>query len=207
MKSVVETIPRARAHVVPAPHVDTEALADDLRAVIRGEVRFGAGDRALWATDAANYRQVPIGVVLPRDADDVVRTVEIARRHRAPILPRGGGTSLAGQCCNVAVVMDFSKYAHRVLEVDPARRRARVEPGTILDELRGATEPHGLTFGPDPATHARCTLGGMIGNNSCGTHSVMAELYGPGARTDENVEELEVLTYDGSRMQIGRAHV
>ncbi|MGH7575804.1 MAG: FAD-binding and (Fe-S)-binding domain-containing protein, partial [Longimicrobiales bacterium] len=107
------------------------------------------------------------------------------------------------QCCNVAVIIDFSKYAHHVIEVDAARRRARVEPGTILDDLRSATEPHGLTFGPDPATHNRCTLGGMIGNNSCGTHSVMAELYGPGARTDENVEALEILTYDGVRMRVG----
>lgn len=203
MKSVLETLPRTRADLVPATHVDADALATALRADIRGEVRFDAGDRALWATDAANYRQIPIGVVLPRDADDVVRTVEIARRHRAPILPRGGGTSLAGQCCNVAVVLDFSKYAHRVLEVDPGRRRARVEPGTILDELRSATEIHGLTFGPDPATHDRCTLGGMIGNNSCGTHSVMAEFYGPGPRTEDSVEELEVLTYDGIRMRVG----
>jgi FAD/FMN-containing dehydrogenase/Fe-S oxidoreductase len=173
------------------------ALEADLRAALTGEVRFDEGSRALYATDASNYRQVPIGVVIPRTKDDVIRTVEICRRHGAPLLARGGGTSLCGQCCNVAVVIDFSKYLNRVLEIDPAAKTARVEPGCVLDDLRNAANRHGLTFAPDPATHTHNTLGGMIGNNSCGPHSVM------GGETVHNVIELEVLTYDGMRMTVG----
>src|SRR3954452_8370903 len=179
------------------------ALYADLRRAIAGEVRFDAGSRALYSTDGSNYRQVPIGVVIPRDADDVVATVEMCRRHGAPMLSRGGGTSLAGQCCNQAVVVDMSKYHNRVLDVDPVRRLARVEPGVVLDTLRDAAQPHGLTFGPDPATHNHCTLGGMLGNNSCGVHAVMAQFYGPGARTSDNTHRLEILTYDGLRMWVG----
>jgi len=188
-----------------ADHPDNSSrpLLLDLRQVVRGEVRFDDGSRALYATDGSNYRQVPIGVVIPRDADDVIRAVDVCRRHGAPIFGRGGGTSLAGQCCNVAVVFDFSKYMNRVLEIDPHQRLARVQPGTILDDLRHAAEAHGLTFGPDPSTHNHCTLGGMIGNNSCGVHSVMAAFYGHGARTSDNVESLDILTYDGVRMRVG----
>ncbi|HLJ80240.1 MAG TPA: FAD-linked oxidase C-terminal domain-containing protein, partial [Ktedonobacterales bacterium] len=174
------------------------ALAAELRAHIQGEVRFGSGDRALYATDASNYRQVPIGVVLPRSVEDVIQTVATCAKYGAPVLNRGGGTSLAGQCCNVAVVLDYSKYLNHVLEIDPERKLARVQPGTILDDLRAAAENHHLTFGPDPSTHNRCTLGGMIGNNSCGVHSVMA------GKTEENVESLDILTYDGLRMTVGR---
>src|SRR5690348_9512623 len=184
--------------------IDVAALELALRKRIKGEVRFSDGDRALWATDASNYRQIPIGVVLPRDADDVVETIATARRYDAPVLVRGGGTSLAGQCCNAAVVIDMSKYMTHVLEIDPSAKRARVEPGTVLDDLRNAAQPYGLTFGPDPATHDHNTLGGMIGNDSCGIHSVMSEFYGPGVRTAEQVEELEILTYDGVRMRVGR---
>src|SRR5947208_11328249 len=147
-------------------NVDAEALASDLRRRIRGEVRFDDGSRALYATDASNYRQVPIGVVIPRDTDDVIITMEIAHNFGAPLLARGGGKSLAGQCCNVAVVLDTSKWLDRIVEIDPERRTARVEPGVILDSLRERAERHHLTFAPDPATHNRCTLGGMIGNNS-----------------------------------------
>jgi FAD/FMN-containing dehydrogenase len=150
--------------------VDAARLAAELRRELRGEVRFDDGSRALYATDASNYRQVPIGVVVPADRDDVVATVAACRRHGAPVLLRGGGTSIAGQCCNVAVVLDCSKGFNRLLELDPRRRLARVEPGIVLDELRGQAERHRLTFGPDPATHTHCTLGGMIGNNSCGVH-------------------------------------
>jgi len=178
-------------------------LADDLRRSIRGEVRFDRGSRALYATDGSNYRQVPIGVVIPRDVDDAIEAVAICRQHGAPLLSRGGGTSLAGQCCNAGVVIDWSKYVDRVLEIDRGRRIARVEPGVVLDTLRSAAKPHGLTFGPDPATHNHCTLGGMLGNNSCGVHAVMAQFYGPGARTSDNTERLEVLTYDGVRMWVG----
>jgi FAD/FMN-containing dehydrogenase/Fe-S oxidoreductase len=182
---------------VQTVNVDAALLAEQLRRRIKGEVRFDDGSRALYATDASNYRQVPIGVVLPRDADDVVAAVALARAHGAPILARGGGTSLAGQCCNVAVVLDFSKYMHKIVELNRADKFARVQPGIILDDLRHAAEKHTLTFGPDPATHTHCTLGGMIGNNSCGVHSLMA------GKTVDNIDELEVLTYDGVRMRVG----
>ncbi|HJQ24961.1 MAG TPA: FAD-binding and (Fe-S)-binding domain-containing protein [Blastocatellia bacterium] len=177
--------------------VDAQALAARLRSRVRGEVRFDDGSRALYATDSSNYRQVPIGVVIPKDAEDVMATVATAREFGAPILARGGGTSLAGQCCNIAVVMDMSKYMNRIVAIDPAGKRATVEPGLVLDRLRNAAEQFHLTFGPDPSTHNHCTLGGMIGNNSCGVHSVMA------GKTDENVEALEVLTYDGLRLRVG----
>ncbi len=182
--------------------VDADRLAADLRRVVSGEVRFDAGSRALYATDGSNYRQPPIGVVIPRTVEDVIAAMTVCRSHGAPIFGRGGGTSLAGQCCNAAVCFDFSKYMNRVLSIDPGRRLARVEPGTILDDLRRAARRFGLTFGPDPSTHNHCTLGGMIGNNSCGVHSVMAQFYGPGPRTSDSVESLEVLTYDGTRMTI-----
>src|ERR1700736_5859370 len=186
------------ASATRASVVDTPALAEALRRHVRGEVRFDAASRALYATDASNYRQVPIGGVLPRDADDVVAALTLAREHAAPLLCRGGGTSLAGQCCNVAVVLDFSRHMANIIEIDPACRLARVQPGVVLDNLRNAAEKHHLTFGPDPATHDRCTLGGMIGNNSCGVHSVMA------GKTDQNIEELEIVTYDGVRMKVGQ---
>ena len=181
--------------VAPPParsaHLDAAALEAALRRHLRGEVRFDAGSRALYATDGSNYRQVPIGVVIPRDKEDVLAAVALCRDQHAPLLARGGGTSLAGQCCNAAVVLDFSKYMAKILEIDPAKRTARVEPGVILDHLRAEAEKHHLTFAPDPATHDRCTLGGMIGNNSCGVHSIMA------GKTDDNIEALEVLTYSG----------
>jgi len=173
------------------------ALEGGLRRNLQGEVRFDNGSRALYSTDGSNYRQVPIGVVIPRDNDDVIAAIAICREHGAAVLCRGGGTSLAGQCCNVAVVIDFSKYMANILELDPERRIARVQPGVVLDHLRAAAEKHNLTFGPDPASHSRCTLGGMVGNNSCGVHSVMA------GKTDQNIEELEVLTYDGLRLRVG----
>jgi FAD/FMN-containing dehydrogenase/Fe-S oxidoreductase len=176
---------------------DDSALEASLRRHLRGEVRFDKGSRAVYATDGSNYRQVPIGIVVPRDKEDVLATVAICRDHRAPLLARGGGTSLAGQCCNAAIVMDFSKYMAHILEIDPERRIARVEPGVVLDDLRAAAEKHHLTFAPDPATHDRCTLGGMIGNNSCGMHSIMA------GKTDDNIEALEIVTYDGQRLHVG----
>jgi FAD/FMN-containing dehydrogenase len=178
--------------------LDVKGLLANLRRAVNGEVRFDAGSRALYAADAANYRLVPIGVVLPRDIEAIVQTVEIARRYGAPVLPRGGGTSLSGNCCNIAVVIDCSKYLREILEIDPARKLARVQPGVICDDLRHAAERYHLTFGPDPATHNHCTFGGMIGNNSCGVHSVMA------GRTADNIEELEVLTYDGLRLRVGK---
>jgi FAD/FMN-containing dehydrogenase/Fe-S oxidoreductase len=173
------------------------ALEAKLQATIRGEVRFDAASRALYATDASNYRQVPIGLVVPLDAADVIATIAACREFNAPVLSRGAGTSLAGQCCNVAVVLDFSKYMHHVLHLDPTSRIARVQPGIVLDALRFEAEKHDLTFAPDPATHSRCTLGGMIGNNSCGVHALM------GGKTVDNIESLDILLYDGTRMTVG----
>ena len=173
-------------------------LEQELRRRIHGEVRFDAGSRALYATDGGNYRQVPIGIVIPRNIEDAVATMAVCREHGAPLLSRGGGTSLAGQCCNVAVVVDFSKYMRNVLRIDVPSQCARVQPGTVLDDLRNKAEEYHLTFAPDPSTHNHCTLGGMIGNNSCGTHSVM------GGKTDDNVISLDILTYDGERMTVGR---
>ena len=173
------------------------ALEADLEYEVDAEIRFDPGSRALYATDASNYRQVPIGVVIPKTRQAVINTVKICRRHGAPVLSRGGGTGLCGQTCNIAVVIDHSKYLNRILEINPEKGFARVEPGVILDHLREAAEQYHLTFGPDPATHSHNTLGGMIGNNSCGVHSVMAGC------TVDNILELEVLTYDGVHMTVG----
>jgi FAD/FMN-containing dehydrogenase/Fe-S oxidoreductase len=187
----------ARPHDVGYPHEEARALEKNIKARIEGEVRFDQGSRALYATDASNYRQVPIGVVVPKTTEDVLATVEQCRRYGAPLLARGGGTSLAGQCCNVAVVLDFTKHLNKLVDLDPQRKTARVQPGIVLDWLRKEAERHHLTFGPDPATHNHNTLGGMIGNNSCGTHSVMA------GKTEENVIVLDVLTYDGLCLRVG----
>ena len=175
-----------------------------MKNVVEGEVRFDSGSRAAYAADASNYRIVPIAVVIPKTREDIIRTVAICRSHQAPVLSRGGGTSLAGQCCNVAVVMDMSKYYNRVLEVDPGNKLITVEPGIVLDVMRGTAEgSYNLTFGPDPATHNHCTIGGMMGNNSCGVHSVMAVNQGYGARVSDNTEKLTLLTYDGTVMEVG----
>jgi FAD/FMN-containing dehydrogenase/Fe-S oxidoreductase len=176
---------------------ESQALAAVLRRELRGEVSFDAGSRALYAADASNYRQVPIGVVFPADADDVEATVAACRQFGAPLLGRGAGTSLAGQACNVAVVLDMSRHMDRILEVDPDRRLARVQPGVVIDRLRDAAEVHRLTFGPDPATHSHCTVGGSVGNNSCGVHALM------NGKTVDNIAALEILTYDGVRMRVG----
>jgi FAD/FMN-containing dehydrogenase/Fe-S oxidoreductase len=167
---------------------------------VAGEVRFDRGTRALYATDSSNYRQVPIGVVIPRTPDAVVAAVAICHEHGVPIVMRGGGTSLAGQTCNHAVVIDCSRHLVRC-EIDGDAGIARVEPGLILDSLRHAALAKGWDFGPDPSTHDRCTLGGMLGNDSCGTHSVFSEFYGPGPKTSDHVEELDVITYDGLRLR------
>jgi FAD/FMN-containing dehydrogenase/Fe-S oxidoreductase len=179
--------------------VDTESLEGALRSSVRGEVRFDAGHRAAYAHDSSNYRQAPICVVLPRDADDIEAAVAAAREHGAPVTPRGCGTSLAGAACNTAVVIDASKHMREIVEIDPERRMARVQPGVIRDDLARITEPKwNLTFAPDTSTHEYATFGGMVGANSCGVHSVMA------GRTADNVIGLEVLTYDGHRMRVGR---
>lgn len=183
---------RDRSH-----RIDAVALENALRQTVTGEVRFAAGSKALYATDGSNYRQVPIGVVIPKTKQDVVETVAACRRFGAPLLSRGGGTSLAGQCCNVAVVIDWSKYLHHILELNPQQKYARVQPGTICDTLRNAAKPHTLTWGPDPATHDHCTFGGMLGNNSCGVHAQMA------GKAGENVLSMDILLYDGTQMTVG----
>ncbi|MDQ2773389.1 MAG: FAD-binding oxidoreductase, partial [Acidobacteriota bacterium] len=188
---------RSLATEIDVPDYSAE-LEAALRAVLRGEVRFDNGSRAVYSADASNYRQIPIGVVIPRDKEDVIQTVATCRRFNAPILNRGGGTSLAGQCCNVAVVIDMSKYMRHVLSVDADKKLGRIEPGCVLDDFRNATRKYELIFGPDPATHNHCTLGGMVGNNSCGMHAQMA------GKTTENIERLEILTYDGLRMWVGK---
>ncbi|MFE8071752.1 FAD-binding and (Fe-S)-binding domain-containing protein [Marinobacteraceae bacterium S3BR75-40.1] len=170
-----------------------QALEDKLS----GSVDFDAGARALYATDASNYRQVPLGVVRPFHGDDVETVVALAHQYQVPLLMRGAGTSLAGQTCNAALVIDTSRYMHRITGLDPLARSAIVEPGVVCDQLRQAAAEHGLTFGPDPSTHTHCTLGGMIGNNSCGAHSVMA------GKTVDNIESLDVLTVDGARFTVG----
>ncbi len=172
-------------------------LERELRTRVRGEVRFDPGTRATYSTDASNYRQVPIGVVLPSTVDDAEAAVAICREHGVPVLSRGGGTSLAGQCCNEAVVLDWTKYCDRLVSVDPDRRTAIVEPGITLDHLNEVLERFGLMLGPKPSTHVSCTIGGMIGNNSCGS---TAQAYGKMA--DATVR-LEVLTYDGLRTWVG----
>ncbi len=173
-------------------------LETQLKAKLRGDVLFDLGSRALFASDSSNYRQLPIGVVYPRDAADVEAGLAACRATGAAVLPRGAGTSLAGQCANVAVVFDFSRYMHSLTSIDPDAKMATVQPGIVLDRLRDAAEEHHLTYAPDPATHSRCTLGGMIGNNSCGVHGLL------GGKVVDNVESLDIVLYDGTRMTVGR---
>ncbi len=180
-----------------ADEVDIEGFQRDLRAGIAGNVSFDSGTRALYTADASNYRHVPLGVVVPRTVDDVVAAVAACHAHGVPLTPRGGGTSIAGNAIGSGLVIDTSRHLTAIEEVDPVSRVARVQPGVILDDLKRAAQPHGLTFGPDPSTHNRCTLGGMIGNNSCGSRSVAW------GTTADNVESLDILTHDGTRMTVG----
>ena len=183
------------AHEHFAAHRELESK---LKTVLRGEVHFDLGFRAMYAADSSNYRQLPIGVILPRNAADVEAAMAACRATGAAVLPRGAGTSLAGQCANVAVVFDFSKYMNRLAAIDLENKLAVVEPGIVLDRVREAAEVHHLTYAPDPATHSRCTLGGMIGNNSCGVHGLL------GGKVSDNVESLDIVLYDGTRMTVGR---
>ncbi len=185
-------------HVTTGPtDVDVSGLKRALQQAVAGEVRFDAGTRAMYANDFSIYRAVPIGVVIPKGPDDVIAAVATCREYQAPVLPRGCGTAPSGQTTNVAVVFDYSKYYNEIVELDPNSRRAIVQPGVICDQLRNAAENHNLTYGPDPATHEYCTFGGMLGNNSCGTHSLMA------GKTSDNVIELDVVLYDGTRLTVG----
>jgi FAD/FMN-containing dehydrogenase/Fe-S oxidoreductase len=177
--------------------VDPEAFEADLRSELRGEVRLDSGSRAAYATDASNFRQPPTAVVVPADVEDAVAAVTVCRRHDAPVFSRGGGTSLSGQCCNTGVVLDWSKYCTSVVSVDPDGRTCVVEPGIVLDVLNGHLADHGLEFGPSPATHYNCTIGGMIGNNSCGATAQRT------GKVVDNISRMEVLLYDGTRFWCG----
>lgn len=178
--------------------VASSRLEHDLAGQVDGEVRFDAGTLGAYSTDASNFRQVPIGVVLPRTIEAGVRAVAVCREHEVPLLSRGGGTSLAGQCTNTAVVIDWSKYCHRLTDVDPGARTCVTEPGIVLDVLNDQLSPHGLRFGPEPATHMNCTICGMIGNNSCGATAQRT------GKVVDNIEALEVLLYDGTRFWCGK---
>ncbi|MFC7841431.1 FAD-binding and (Fe-S)-binding domain-containing protein [Streptomyces sp. NPDC057382] len=177
---------------------DPAAVEGALRAAVRGEVAFGAGARALVTMDASNYRRVPLGVVAPVDAGDVAAVLAVCREHGVPVVARGGGTSIAGQATGTGVVLDFTRHMNRLVALDPGERTAVVQPGLVLDRLQEAAAPHGLRFGPDPSTHSRCTLGGMIGNNSCGSHSVAW------GTTADSIRQLDVLTARGERLRLGR---
>ena len=182
----------------PAPyHSELNTFQQELASAISGESDFSAAGVAMYTSDASNYRQIPLGVVYPKSIDDIVAATALCRKHGLSVLMRGGGTSQNGQTVNEAVILDCSRHLRRVLDIDVGKREALIEPGIICDSLKAAAEQHGLTFGPDPATHSRCTLGGMIGNNSCGPHSMLA------GKTVENVLELEVLTPAGERFWVG----
>ena len=193
-------------NVVKTPEpfqLDTRNFESELKKYIRGEVRFDRGALAMYSTDSSNYRMVPVGVVLPKSREDIIESIRIARKYDCPVLSRGGGTSLGGQCCNTALIIDMSKYYHGTLDIDPVKKAGRVLPGTVLDHFIKEANKHGLTFGPDPSTHDHCTIGGMLGNNSCGVHSVLAANHGTGGRVSDNTHEMEILTYDGLVLKVG----
>jgi FAD/FMN-containing dehydrogenase/Fe-S oxidoreductase len=204
-----ETIParvdtRYRGGMAGAAGIDMRGLRRALEEVVEGEVRFDTASKAMYATDASNYRQVPLGVVIPKTLEDVVATHRACHEFGAPVLARGGGTSLSGETVNFAVVIDVSKYLTNIEDADPQTQTVICETGVINEKLNEKTgEQIGMIFGPDPSTHSRCTIGGNVGNNSCGIHSVQSQLYGPGPRTSDSVEALEVVTYDGERFWVG----
>jgi FAD/FMN-containing dehydrogenase/Fe-S oxidoreductase len=190
--------PGTRVPADPFPPAALEAVRRDLEQRVDGEVRFDAGSRAAYSTDGSNFRQLPLGVVVPRTTDAAAEAVRVCRDHEMPLVSRGGGTSLAGQCTNTAVVLDFSKYCHRLVSVDVDNRRCVVEPGIVLDELNRQLASTGLRFGPEPATHFNCTVGGMIGNNSCGATAQRT------GKTVDNVHALDVMLQDGTRFWADR---
>ncbi|MGA5044410.1 FAD-binding and (Fe-S)-binding domain-containing protein [Streptomyces arboris] len=187
--------PPYRPHRRPTAEAP-DGFAAALRSAVRGEADFGPTARALTTMDASNYRRVPLGVLAPRDADDIAAALTVCQEYGVPVVPRGGGTSIAGQATGTGLVLDLTRHLRSILALDPAARTATVQPGVILDDLRAAAAPHGLTFGPDPSTHSRCTLGGMIGNNSCGAHSVAW------GTTADNVRALEVVRYGGEALRL-----
>lgn len=180
------------------PGHDAAAVTRALAEGDCGEVAGDAGRRAQYAADASNYRQVPLAVVFPRERRHVLNALAVCRALKVPVTARGAGTSTSGQAVGAGVVLDLSRYFNRLIALDPAGGTATVEPGMVLDDLQRAAGRHGLLFGPDPSTHSRCTLGGMIGNNACGTHSLAW------GRTADNVAELEVVTYRGTVVRLGQ---
>lgn len=184
-------------------NVDAKALERELARNLEGEVRFDRASIGLYATDSSNFREIPIGVVVPRSRGDVVAAHRICSDYGAPILNRGGGTSLSGETVNFAVVIDHSKYLNHIGETDTERRLVTVEPGAINEQVNKSTGKHNLVFGPDPSSHAYCTVGGNVGNNSCGVHSVQSQLYGPGPRTSDNVHSMDIVLYGGEHFRVG----
>ena len=182
---------------IPAVEADTQALVEDLKREVAGEVRFDKMTRAIYSTDASIYQIEPIGVVIPRTADDVIAAIKTADRYGVPVLPRGGGTSLAGQTVANAIVIDFSKYMRSVLEVNAEEGWVRTQPGIILDELNHHLAPHGVLFAPDPSTSNRGNVGGALGNNSCGSHSIVW------GKTVDNVRELDAVLSNGDTAHFG----
>ncbi len=182
---------------ITAHHSDLNDLYAELTESLAGSCHFSSASVAMYTSDASNYRQVPLGIVYPKNVNDIKIATALCKDHGVPLLMRGGGTSQNGQCVNNAVIIDCSKHLNKVLDIDVQNRTALIEPGIVCDALKHQAEQHGLTFGPDPATHSRCTLGGMIGNNSCGPHSMLS------GKTVENVLELEILTSDGHSFWVG----
>jgi len=185
------------ADVQPGETVTQAELAAALRAVGLAEVETATRRRAEYSSDASNYRVVPQVVAYPRSADEIIAALSVGRAHHAPIVARGGGTSIAGNALSTGLVLDLSRHLNRVLQVDFEQRVAVVEPGTVLDDITAAAAPYGLRFGPDPSTHSRATIGGAIGNNACGSRALR---YG---RTADNVQALDVVTGAGPRFTVG----
>jgi FAD/FMN-containing dehydrogenase/Fe-S oxidoreductase len=206
--TATETVPtrideNGRGRTVPL-QIDVAGLKRRLEQTVEGEVRFDAGAKGLYATDASNFRQIPIGVVIPKTLEDVVATHKACHEFGAPVLARGCGTSLSGETVNYAVVIDVSKYLTGIGDADPETGTVTVEAGAINEHVNKKVGPQvNMVFGPDPSTHSRCTIGGNLGNNSCGIHSVQAQHYGAGPRTSDNVQAMEVVTHDGERFWVG----
>jgi FAD/FMN-containing dehydrogenase len=178
---------------------DTQQASEELIADLRGvvaEAHFDKLTRLLYSTDASIYQMMPVGVVTPRHSDEVAAAVEIANKHQVPILPRGSGSSLDGQAVGHALVLDMTRHMNQVIEVDPERRIVRAQPGITLDRMNRIVRPYGLTYGPDPASAERATVGGVVGNNSTGAHSIV---YG---MTSDHVIALDVVLADGSRAHL-----
>ncbi len=194
---------RFRGGMASTAEVDRRGLAKRLRGLVEGEVRFDVAARALYATDASNYRQPPIGVVIPKTLDDVVAAHVACSEFGAPIVSRGAGTSLSGETVNFAVVIDHSKYLRGIGDPDLAKGTVVVENGAVNEQVNEHCGKWNVIFGPDPSTHQYCTIGGNVGNNSCGIHSVQAQFYGHGPRTSDNVHSLEIVTYGGERFWVG----